>query len=365
MSLKLVGAAAIVGISAAVYSFTSENEPDGPEFKKIEVIRMVDGEVTTFDTIVDVKSDYSPEAYLADLGFEKDENINIINLLDMHIPHIEMHSDGEEIKMGHGEKMIFIEMNEDHEVKGDNGERIIEKKMIITDENGLQIEKEMDGESQEIRIEKKVVKSSKNGDEDISIEIDVEGILEQINIDSIIASALDGKEGENGPVVMQKVIVIDDEHDGEMEDIKMEFHEMNTEDADYHKKIEGPNHKMEVAVWNEGGQSENFTLVIVSDPAMSAEKNTAKIENDKKVQSLKLFPNPASESTQLQLNFEDKAPTVIRVTDVNGKIVAVMELGNFSGKYNHEFNVRKWSKGVYMVHVEHGNTKVIEKLIVE
>jgi hypothetical protein len=50
---------------------------------------------------------------------------------------------------------------------------------------------------------------------------------------------------------------------------------------------------------------------------------------------------------------------------VNGKIVMKMYLGDFSGVFNKEIDVKVWSKGVYMVQVEHGNNKMIEKLIVE
>lgn len=345
VSVKLLGAAAVIGITAAVYSFTSDNNPDGPEFKKYEVIRMVDGEVTTHDTIIDAKSDYSPESYLADLGYGNDENVNIINLLEMHIPHIDMKIDGEahEIDVEHGEKMIFIEMNEDGVTK-----------------------EEIEGEEgHEIRIEKKVIKSEVNGEEEVNIEIDVDGILESINIDSIIASAMEGKDEGNGQVVMQKVIVMDEEHEGEMGDVKMEFHEMDVENADYHKKVEGPGHKMEIAVWNDGGEQEDFTMVIISDPSMGVDHSTAAIELDSKEASFKLYPNPAKETSQLQLSFDDMAPTAIRVTDVNGKVVAKLDLGDFSGQYTHELNVKSWSKGVYMVQVQHGNDKMIEKLIVE
>jgi hypothetical protein len=338
VSVKLMGAAAVIGVSAMVYSFTSDNEPDGPEFKKYEVIRMVDGELTTHDTIIAATSAYTAENYLNDLGYESDENVNIINLLEMNLPSIALHGDHSEMK--HDENIIFIEMDEEgvvkEEIKGDG--------------------------VQEIRIEKKVIKNGENGEE-LDIEVDVEALLSSINIDSIIASAIEMHgEGDSNQIVMHKMIVMDEEFEGNHPDMKMEFQHLNTEDADFHKEMGDEHHKMEVAVW---GDDEDFTMVIISDPSMEGAHKTATIDEGKALPVVKVFPNPTSSSAQLQLNFEDKASTAIMISDSQGRVVMKLELGNFEGQFNHEIDVDSWSKGVYLIQVDHGNEKIIEKLVVE
>ena len=118
VSAKIIGAIGVVGIAAAIYSFTSDDTPDQPEFKKYEVIRMVNGEIMQHDTIVPSSSEYSPQDYLNDLGYGEDEKVSIIDLMNFQHPHCEMSEKHIEHHGDHegdhkGEHMIFIEMNED------------------------------------------------------------------------------------------------------------------------------------------------------------------------------------------------------------------------------------------------------------
>lgn len=337
ISTKLIAGVAVLGIAGAAFAFASGDKPDESKKKKYEVVRMVNGELVQHDTIIAAASEYSPQDYLDDLGYAEDEHINIINLLDLDVMSHEMNEIHEMHSGDHkGEHMIFIEMDEDdihHEMKeGD--------------------------EHHEIRIEKKIIKSDGNGED---VEIDVNAIIDLMNIDSLIEVAMKMGGADSGSVVMHKMIVTDEEFDGEG---KMEWHEMNTEDADFHKEVSGPGHHMEVAVW--GDDHEDFTLLIVTDPD-HAPKGTAGIDNDSEhsTTSVKLFPNPTESTSQLQLNFEDKAETSIEISDIKGRVVEKLALGEFSGEFIHDIDVQDWAKGVYIVKVQHGSDKTIQKLIVE
>lgn len=343
VSTKLIAGVAVLGIAGAAFAFASGDKPDESKKKKYEVVRMVDGELVQHDTIIAAASEYSPQDYLNDLGYGEDEHINIINLLDLDVMHHEMteihemHS-GDHTKDHKGEHMIFIEMDEDefhHEMKeGD--------------------------EHHEIRIEKKIIKSDENGDE---VTIDINAMIEDMNIDSMIQVAMKMEGSDSGAVVMHKMIVLDEEFERDMEG-KMEWHEMNAEDADFHKEVSGPGHHMEVAVW--GDDHEDFTLLIVTDPDHSP-KGPAGIDNDNEDSntSVKLFPNPTENTSQLQLNFEDEAETSIEISDIKGRVVQKLALGEFSGEYILDIDVQDWAKGVYIVKVQHGSDKTIQKLIVE
>jgi len=352
---KLISGIAAVALAGVVFSFTSGVTGDDPEMKQYEVIRMVNGEMTMFDTLVPKSSDYTADNYLSDLGFSEDKNVSIINLLDnCHgIEMTEMHHGDEK-----GEhKMMFIEMNveghEDIEID-ENGNMVI----IKMDSEELHEIKE-NGEGNEIIIEKRVIKSLDGENEEMTIDIDVEGMTEGLNIDSLIKVAMD--DGGEGQVVMHKVVICDDSLKG-MEGSKMEFHEMNSDGAHYQKSIDGDNHHIEVAVW---GDEEDFTLLIVSDPNVNT-RTKEQIETEGVESSeFKLYPNPSSTTSQIQLNFDNEASTTVHVTDMKGRTVAKMELGSVKGQVNHDINVSKWSKGVYIVQVEHGNEKMIERLIVE
>jgi hypothetical protein len=352
---KIIGGLAAIALTGAVLSFTSGVNGEDPEMKQYEVIRMMNGEMTVFDTLIPKSSDYSADDYLSDLGFSEDKNVSIINLLD-HFNEIEMtdmhHGDA------HGEhKMMFIEMDEKaHEdiEMDENGN------MVIIKMDGEEIhEIKENGEGNEVIIEKRVIKTSDGENEEMTIDIDVEGIVEGLNVDSLIKVAMND-DGEAN-VVMHKVLICDDSLKG-MDGSIMEFHEMDVDGAHYHKEIGGDNHHMKVAVW---GDEEDFTLLIVSDPNVNGGVRKGIEVEDVESSKFKLYPNPTSTTSQIQLNFDEKATTTIHITDMKGRTVAKMDLGSVKGQLNHDINVSKWSKGVYIVQVEHGNEKMIERLIVE
>jgi hypothetical protein len=157
------------------------------------------------------------------------------------------------------------------------------------------------------------------------------------------------------------MIISDEEIEGEGG--TFEWHDMNADGADFHKEVSGPNHHMEIAVW---GDNEDFTLVIVTDSEMNPNNKTMSTSGkNAKTSQLKVYPNPATETSQLLINFEDKEATQITISDMKGAAVMKLELGNFKGQFNKTLEVSKWQKGVYLIQVDHGSEKLIEKLIVE
>jgi Secretion system C-terminal sorting domain len=331
----IIGGVAMTGLAAGVYSFTSDTNPDAPSMKNYEVIRMVDGQMTTYDTTLSANSTFSPNDYLAQLGFDNDEQISIIDFSNMGENSFTFSNDHPH--GNHEGEMVFIEIDDED---------------IQTTSNG---------EGQEIRIEKKIMKTSEDGEEDINVNVDVQGLLEDINIDSVIAAAMEGHEGDSNQVFIKKMVISEEKMDGG--DGNMEWESIDATDADFHHEVNGHNHHMEVAVW---GESEDFTMVIVSDPANSpSQKGMVVNDEDKEVPMFKLYPNPATTTSQLDLTFAEKAPTSINITDMRGRTVAKMDLGDFKGQFNHTIDVAKWQKGVYVLQVDHGNEKIMEKLIVE
>jgi hypothetical protein len=293
------------------------------------VIRMVDGQMTTYDTTLAANTTFTPNDYLAHLGFENDEQISIIDFTKGHENAFTFSSYGED---GHQGEMIFIEMDEDYHTSGD--------------------------EDHEVIIEKRIIHSSDVGDEDVTI--DIEALLKGINIDSLVAVAMEGLEADSNQVIIKKMIMSDEHHTGGE---GMTWESIDATDADFHKEMSGTNHHMEVAVW---GDEEDFTMVIVSDSSTNpSNKGMVAIEDNKEEAMFKLFPNPATTSSQLDLNFSEKAPTIINITDMRGRTVANMDLGDFAGPFKHTIDVTKWQKGVYVIQVDHGTEKIMEKLIIE
>ena len=91
VSVKVLAGIGALSLAGAIFSFTSDNNDNvEPESKRYEVIRMVNGEMMQFDTIVSVNSDYTPDDYLAELGFSNDKHIAIIDVTNFDPEHFEM-----------------------------------------------------------------------------------------------------------------------------------------------------------------------------------------------------------------------------------------------------------------------------------
>lgn len=320
---NLIMGIGLIGIGATALSFVVANEED-PTMKKYEVIRSMNGEVQTFDTLVADNSNYTPQDYLNDLGFGDDEDVIIVDIFGSH-------PEGEE---------VTVDIEIEHDGEGGENHQVIHKEVIVNEE--VEINEEGD---QQVWVEKKVIMHDGENHE-------------EMNIDSILA--IHGVNPDSGDVQIRKVVIMETDED-------MGDPSENTFIIEGEPVYENSSNENGVNAHVQVFGDEDFTLVIVSEEDLSPNKRSA-IVNDAvnpSNNSISMFPNPAKQSTELQLNFKDEAPTTITITDVNGAVVAEMELGQFSGQFNHTIDLSKWAKGVYLVSVKHGNEQEVEKLIVE
>jgi len=107
----LIGGIALCSLAGLVYSFSLHEDENNPTQKKYEVIRFVNGEMTTNDTIVDINSNYTEQDYLEDLGFSNDENITTQIFMNSNENNeFKVVSDFDSL---YGENEIFIEQVSD------------------------------------------------------------------------------------------------------------------------------------------------------------------------------------------------------------------------------------------------------------
>jgi len=333
-SAKIVGGILTLSLVGTIYSFAQTQEKEEPQEKNYEVIRMVDGKVTVCDTTVNNPATFTPDDYLKLLGFDKDKEINIIDLSNLHQEFIsKSHSSDESVE----KKMVFIEMDS-------------EELSVDTKEN--------------VTIEKRIIQTSSGDGTEQTMDIDV--LLEEINIDSIINSIDDG-DGEK-EIVISKVLISDNEGDIDLE--QQEWRSIDTEGADYISETEDGNRMTKVAVWGDCAES---TLVIVSNPKIETEINKAsdkkmfRSNNTEGIETFnaEVYPNPAQKNAQIKLDFKTKAPTVLTITDTKGALIEKIELGDFSGTHTKEINLDNYKSGVYIINIQHGDQNQIERLIVE
>jgi hypothetical protein len=357
---KWIGGLGLLGLGVVLLSFGHAG--DEPKFTRYEVIRSVNGEVTTYDTVVASGSAFTPEQYLAQLGFSADANIEIISVPHPHEMMMFHHRDMMH-PCGDSLRMVTIEME-------GMDPQMMQQHMIMMHHPGgagfgdstmmieLNIDKEhaeMMDQHHQMMIEKNImIKSIDSLNHEL---VEVQRLIELVNLDSLIA--LHELHGDSAMVFMHE-IVIEDGGDG-TDQLTIEQHQVHG-DPTFERHVQDGNTQSDIQVF---GGKEDFTIVIVSD-ASAAPKSEVKIEKtNAPAGNLKLYPNPASKEVTVQLNFDEKATTHITVTNSEGKVMMQLSLGEFSGQHVETINVSKWSKGIYFVNVERPGTKTVEKLVIE
>ncbi|MBK8563666.1 MAG: PDZ domain-containing protein [Saprospiraceae bacterium] len=87
-----------------------------------------------------------------------------------------------------------------------------------------------------------------------------------------------------------------------------------------------------------------------------------KIENSLVLEEINAFPNPTVGN--LSVTFKGEAiPTIVTITDINGKVVFNENLKNFDGLYNRQVDVSQGAPGTLMVSIRQ-NGKVLTKPVV-
>jgi len=80
---------------------------------------------------------------------------------------------------------------------------------------------------------------------------------------------------------------------------------------------------------------------------------------------LKLYPNPTSDLTTINLGLVENEQVTIQIVDMNGRIVGEKSYGELSGEINLPITTSMMESGVYIVRVTIGQTLSTSRLVVE
>lgn len=84
------------------------------------------------------------------------------------------------------------------------------------------------------------------------------------------------------------------------------------------------------------------------------------------VKNIKLFPNPATQTSTLNFSLAEKTNVRISIFNVLGEALIVSNLGvKTAGNHNFEINTSELSKGIYFVKLESDEKSTNSKLVVE
>ena len=83
------------------------------------------------------------------------------------------------------------------------------------------------------------------------------------------------------------------------------------------------------------------------------------------VESLEVYPNPASTYVDVVFNSNDESGATLQLMDITGRVVYTSEVGTISGRNQLQIDLANLSKGVYMLNVTKNNTISRLKLVIE
>jgi len=79
--------------------------------------------------------------------------------------------------------------------------------------------------------------------------------------------------------------------------------------------------------------------------------------------SFSTYPNPANTTVNVSLNYSGSKNTVIKVLDITGSVVSVLNLGTVNGVSTSAISVENLSNGVYFIEVSNSNSKEVKKFV--
>jgi len=104
---------------------------------------------------------------------------------------------------------------------------------------------------------------------------------------------------------------------------------------------------------------------ISSDDLSSVNANAnpkLKPSNDLFIDQISFFPNPNDGLLNLSFTTADQAPVYIHVYDVNGQIVYMEELNEFSGTYSNQIDISEQPSGTYFLQIVQGQKSYSKKI---
>ena len=83
------------------------------------------------------------------------------------------------------------------------------------------------------------------------------------------------------------------------------------------------------------------------------------------VTNMVVFPNPSTETINVNLNLKSSQKVSIELTDITGKLILTKDAGTLTGESKQTLTVNNISKGTYLVRVVTENGTEVRKIVIE
>jgi len=89
------------------------------------------------------------------------------------------------------------------------------------------------------------------------------------------------------------------------------------------------------------------------------------VNNYSGLDDMTVYPNPATDNLFLKFSLQNEGKIVVKMMDMAGKIVMVDAFEGVTGENQHTMNVSNIKSGLYVLQIETGNGKAIQKVLVQ
>ncbi|MCR9171145.1 MAG: T9SS type A sorting domain-containing protein [bacterium] len=308
---------------------------------------------------------------------EHSENVELkVKMDDEGNMHVQKFVNGEEVEVSEEEmeqiknrehrqhKVFIMKSDDDKKMTPKEGEEIVALKVEMDDEGNMKVQKFVNGE--EVEVSEKEMEEIKAGqDERILLihgdhkgDIKLDSLMEVIEMDVEMIEGADHEEGQQR-IIVKEIRMDDVETTDDMKVVRKEIRmrndvEVNGEEEDFTVVLVHEN-------YNESMEEQTHIRMIVEDDDEVISDEREMSLND----PISVYPNPNDGSFTIAFTQKNTAKTSINVVDAQGKVVFKEKLGDFSGAYKKELDLKKHGVGVYIVTVQQGGETSSRKVIVE
>ena len=89
------------------------------------------------------------------------------------------------------------------------------------------------------------------------------------------------------------------------------------------------------------------------------------VDNYSGLDDMSIYPNPATDNLFLKFSMQNESKVVVKMLDMAGKTVLVDAFEGVIGENLHTLNVSNVKSGLYVLQIETGNGRAIQKVLVQ
>lgn len=89
---------------------------------------------------------------------------------------------------------------------------------------------------------------------------------------------------------------------------------------------------------------------------------TVGIEDDLLAEAISVYPNPFSQTTQIEIQMDQEAQLAITVLDLTGRIISQQTVRHFGGISSVELDATNWNPGIYQAVIRSEQGQIVRKL---